>query len=106
MNGAFGPLSGSKELPGVTRIPQLEDSALIGMQKVLAGGDPVSASAAHGALRPTLWANAATMLRLFLHQVNSVVDPVLNAGWPGRDQPSASVSLLSRHGSSLDVLYR
>ena len=105
-NDAFGTLGGSKELPGIARIPQLKDSALIRVQEVLTHGDPVSASTAHRAFRPTLWANAATVLRLFLHQVDTVADPVFNAGWPGRDQPSVSVSLLSRHDSSLDVLYR
>ena len=72
-------------MPRVSGEFQLEHSALIGVEEVLALGDPVSVRRTHRAALPAGRTNTSTMLPRFLNQVNAVGNPVLQPRGPDRD---------------------
>jgi hypothetical protein len=97
-------LGGCEVLPSRAGMLQLENSALVGMKKILPHGNAMGAGAANRALGPALGTNSPAVLDFFRYQMNAVIDPIFNAGWPGRNQPSAAFSSLVSHSNLLDVV--
>jgi hypothetical protein len=77
-----GYLRGCEVVPNFAVGLDLKDSALVRMEEVISIRNPVVGSRAHRATRPVSWANSAAVLFYLGHEVDSILHPILDSGWP------------------------
>ena len=60
----------------------LEYSALIRMEEIIPIRNSVVGGRAHRAARPVSWTNSAAVLFYLGYEVDSILHPILDSGWP------------------------